>query len=140
MKSFYLIGFFVALSLSAFSQQTYVSKEQIKIGKYENGQVNIGQTKATFIVKTDFDFKSVIGSRYSLKLITDNNDVLSHHLTLRSVKWKREEKIYEFEVDESEGEYPKTFLQITVEPHAKYNICVVIQNEVGQFLFYCKKV
>jgi hypothetical protein len=140
MKFFYILALLLGLSLSALSQQTYVSKKQIKIGNYENGNVSIGQTTATFIVKTDFNFKSAIGSHYTLNLITEDSEEIPHHLTLKSVRMKRTEKIYQFAIEEAGDTYPKYFLQITVEPNTNFYMAVVIKNNLGQFTFYCDKI
>lgn len=140
MKFTFLLGLLLLSVLFATAQQSYVSKKQIEIGSNENGTISIKSTNATFIIKTDFSFKSIIGTHCTLNLITEDSKVMQHHLTLKSVKKNRAEKIYQFEVEESSNDYPKSFLQISVQPNTNFDIAVVIQNDVGKFTFYCNKL
>ncbi|HTK18231.1 MAG TPA: hypothetical protein VL442_01900 [Mucilaginibacter sp.] len=98
MKTFTLLLILSGITHLAFAQQMYVSKQQIKIGKYENGQVPINTWHSTIIFKTDFDFKHIIGSRYTLTEIDSDNKVSSYSLILKKIKYKRTEKAFEFAV------------------------------------------
>ncbi|RYU90703.1 hypothetical protein EWM62_08635 [Mucilaginibacter terrigena] len=142
MKTFLIFVFLLVSAQVSFSQQTYVSKKQIKIGQYENGKINIGQSNSTFLFKSDFNFKSLIGSHYNLVLINPNNEATDHYLTLKAVRFNSDktEKTYEFSVADGLS-YPQSYIQITIGgKDASFDICVTIQNDAGKFLFYCKKI
>lgn len=109
---------------------------------WQNGQVPISSAYDTYFFKTDFDFKSLIGSHYRLMLISPDNAASKLRLTLKAVRLgsDKTEKTYEFAVSDGSS-YPKNYLQISSSSKdASFDACVTIQNDVGKFLFYCKKI
>lgn len=139
MKLSFIALCLLLLSLTAFSQTTtYVSKKQIKVG-YENGKVDLSQSSATFIIKTDFNFKHTIGAHYLLTLITDNDEVFRHHITFKGITKKGTETEYHFAAEELE-DYPSEYIEITIDPEANFNAGINIINQTGKFMFYCNKV
>ena len=94
----------------------------------------------TYIFKTNFNYKTIVGSRYELIYIGLDNKAVTHNLVFKCIKYNKTktEKSYEFAVDDG-SPYPQNYIQITTGSKSDYDVYITMQTDIAQFIFYCRK-